>query len=236
MRYIALCPPFFSLRLIPVHKAGSRRSDCPLEVPRIRQSFRTCASATRRVPPASPGAVDARWESEPVTCRPPAGANNSPLRRYNCTKSTFVDSAARPCAVSRAPVCPQPGHAAGSHACCNAPHARPQSAKADFVNFQPRFQPPNTTAGRVTRSPVHPFTRSPVHPFTRSPVHPFTRSPVHPFTRSPVHLPTLPRGSRSPASARSWRRGRSSASPPRPRRPGRRGRPGSAHRGRRACC
>jgi hypothetical protein len=38
-----------------------------------------------------------------------------------------------------------------------------QSAKADFVIFQPRFQSPNTTAGRIT---ITPSSRHIVHPFT----------------------------------------------------------------------
>jgi hypothetical protein len=87
--------------------------------------------------------------------------------------STVVaDTADGPTGCGRAPV-------------RDAAHDRAaQSAQADFVPFQPRFQPPGTGAGRSAPIPPLP----PVHPFTRSPVHPFTR-PLVP--RSPRHVTTI---------------------------------------------
>ena len=48
-------------------------------------------------------ANDARCESEPVTCPPPAPANEFAA---TARKATFVDSVAGPCAAIQAPACP----------------------------------------------------------------------------------------------------------------------------------
>ena len=64
-------------------------------------------------PWAMPWSIHAHCESERVTCRPPAGANEfaaSPLQLHKVhLRATFVDSAARPRAASHAPARPQPG-------------------------------------------------------------------------------------------------------------------------------